>query len=83
LPLEIRLIVWGCVLLLVSIILEHYLREARRGITSRKVRDDYDSVRLLGMAGSAMLTPHSAPNAAPSFEGGGGRFGGGGATGRF
>lgn len=83
LPLEIRLIVWGCVLLLVSIILEHYLREARRGITSRKVRDDYDSARLLGVAGSAMLTPHSAPNAAPSFEGGGGRFGGGGATGQF
>lgn len=83
LPLEIRLIVWGCVLLFVSIILEHYLREARRGITSCKLRDDYDSVRVLGMAGGAVLTPHSAPNATPSFDGGGGRFGGGGTTGQF
>ena len=80
---EIRLIVWGFVLLIVSIILERCLRDARGGITSRRLREDSDSVGLLGIAGSAVLTPHSPPKAAPSFEGGGGRFGGGGATGRF
>jgi hypothetical protein len=83
LPLETRVIVWGCVLLVVSIILERYLREARGGITSRRLREESDSVGILGIAGSAVLTPHSPPKAAPSFEGGGGRFGGGGATGRY
>jgi hypothetical protein len=83
LALETRLIVWGCGLLLVSIILDRYLREARNGITSRKVRDTEDSAGILGIAGSAVLTPHSTPKAEPSFEGGGGRFGGGGATGRY
>jgi len=83
LALETRLIVWGCVLLLVSIILDRYLREARGGITSRKVRDRDDSAEILGIAGSAVLTPHSPPKAEPSFEGGGGRFGGGGATGQY
>jgi hypothetical protein len=82
LALETRLIIWGCLLLLVSIILDRYLREPRGGITSRKVRDD-DSVGILGIAGSAVLTPHSPPKAEPLFEGGGGRFGGGGATGRY
>jgi hypothetical protein len=83
LSLETRLIVWGCVLLIVSIVLERYLRQASSGITSRQVRDEGDSVGILGMAGSAVLTPHSHPNAAPSFEGAGGRFGGGGATGQY
>jgi hypothetical protein len=83
LSLETRLIVWGCVLLLVSIILERYLRVARSGITSRQVRREGDSVGILSIAGSAVLTPHSPPKAAPSFEGAGGRFGGGGATGQY
>ena len=83
LSLETRLIVWGCVLLVVSIILERYLREARGRITSRRLREESDSVGILGIAGSAVLTPHSPPKAAPSFEGGGGRFGGGGATGQY
>jgi hypothetical protein len=83
LSLETRLIVWGCTLLLVAIILERYLREARRGITSRKVRDEDDAAGILRIAGSAVLTPHSPPKAAPSFEGAGGRFGGGGATGQY
>lgn len=83
LSLETRLIIWGCVLLLVSIILERYLREARGGITSRRLREEGDSVGILGIAGSAVLTPHSPPKAAPTFEGGGGRFGGGGATGQY
>jgi hypothetical protein len=83
LSLETRLIVWGCVLLVVSIVLERYLQEARAGITSRRLREEGDSVGILGIAGSAVLTPHSSPKAVPSFEGSGGRFGGGGATGQF
>ncbi len=83
LSLETRLIVWGSVLLVVSIVLERYLRDARGGITSRRLREAGDSAGILGIVGSAVLTPHSSPKAAPSFEGGGGRFGGGGATGQF
>jgi uncharacterized membrane protein YgcG len=83
LALETRLIVWGCVLLLVSIVLDRYLREPRGGITSRKERDKDDSAEMLGIAGSAVLTSHSPPKAEPSFGGGGGRFGGGGATGGY
>src|SRR5215475_3459981 len=83
LALETRLIVWGCALLLVSIILDRYLRETRGGITSRKLRDMDDPAAILSIAGSAVLTPHSTPKAEPSFEGAAGRFGGGGATGRY
>lgn len=83
LSLETRLIVWGCVLLFGSILLERNLRVARRGITSRPVRDDGATPGILSLAGSAVLTPHAPPKAAPSFEGGGGRFGGGGAGGEY
>jgi hypothetical protein len=83
LPLEWRLIVWGSGLLLASMILERYLRVARRGITSRPLRDG-ESAGVLEMAGSAVLASHApSPGAAPSFEGGGGRFGGGGTGGEY
>jgi uncharacterized membrane protein YgcG len=83
LSLEGRLMLWGCVLFCASIALERYLRVTRGGITSRQVRDEGDSAGILGMAGSAVLTPQSPSQAAPSFDGGGGRFGGGGASGEF
>jgi len=83
LALETRLIVWGCVLLLVSIIFDRYLRETRGGITSRKLREMDDPAGILDIGGSALLTPHSPPKAEPSFEGGGGRCGGGGASGQY
>jgi hypothetical protein len=85
LPLEARLIVWGCVLLLASITLEGYLRVARGGITSRPLRTEGHSAGILGIAGSAVLTPHSPPPSVgtSSFEGGGGSFGGGGASSRY
>src|SRR5262249_54111610 len=82
LSLETRLILWGCVLLCASIALERYLRVTRGGVTSGPVRDEGDSVGILGIAGSAVLAPQS-PHAAPSLEGGGGRFGGAGASGEF
>ena len=84
LALETRLIVWGCVLLLVSVALERYLRVARHGITSRQLDDDEDSVGILEITGSAVLTPLSPPSkGSPSVEGGGGGFGGGGASGQY
>jgi hypothetical protein len=84
LSLEARLITWGCVLLLASIAIERYLRVPRGGITSRALREDGDSVGILAIVGSAVLTPQSPPHkATPSFEGGGGRFGGGGASGEY
>jgi hypothetical protein len=83
LPLEMRLIVWGGVLLVLSMMLERHLRVPRSGITSRPMRNEEDSERVLGIAGSAVLTPYSPPKAAPSFEGGGGGFGGGGASGEY
>jgi hypothetical protein len=82
LSLETRLILWGCVLLCASIALERYLRVTRGGVTSRPPRDEGESTGILGLAGSAVLAPQS-PQAAPSLEGGGGRFGGAGASGEF
>jgi hypothetical protein len=84
LSLETRLIVWGCVLLLVSMTLERYLRVARGGLTSRRLGEEKASVGVLEMAGTVVLTPDSPPpTTAPSFEGGGGRFGGGGSGGDY
>jgi hypothetical protein len=82
LSLEARLILWGCVLLCAAMALERYLRIARGGVTSRPLREAGDSAGILGMAGSAVLAAPS-PQTAPSFEGGGGRFGGAGASGEF
>jgi hypothetical protein len=84
LPLEARLIVWGCALLVVSMAVERYLRVARGGITSRQLRETADPAGILGIAGSAVLTPQSPPaQATPSFQGGGGGFSGGGASGKY
>ena len=84
LPLETRLILWGCVLLLISVILERYLRVMRHGITSRQVLDNDDKAGILSIFGSAILTPQSTQlKTAPLFQGGGGQFGGGGASGKF
>jgi hypothetical protein len=84
LSLEVRLIAWGCILLLISTSLERYLWAPRRGFTSRPVREDMRSSDVLEMAGSALLTPATQqPEAMPSMEGGGGQFGGGGAGGQY
>ncbi len=84
LSLEARLIIWGSVLLLVSIFLERHLRVARNGVTSRRLRNDEEPVGILEIAGSAVLTLSSTPpQTTPPLEGGGGRFGGGGASGGY
>lgn len=84
LALEWRLIVWGAVALALTIGLERYLRTPRRGITSVKLAGAADAFKLLPLLGAAALTPHAAagaPAADPKFTSGGGKFGGGGASG--
>jgi hypothetical protein len=84
LSLETRLIVWGSILLLVSVTVDRQLRIGRAGITSRPLREEEDSAGLVVLAGSAALTPQTAPQqAAAPFEGGGGGFAGGGASGKY
>ena len=84
LSLEARLIIWGSLLLLTSAFMERYLRVPRRGITSRPIRDAAVDTNLLSAAGAAALTPHGSPTGpSPSFEGRGGGFAGGGASGKF
>ena len=83
LSLEARLITWGCVLLLISTSLERYLRVPRRGFTSRP-SGDMRFGGVLEMVGGVLLSPTShPPKTAPSFEGGGGQFSGGGAGGQY
>jgi uncharacterized membrane protein YgcG len=84
LPLETRMIVWGLIAFVIAGALNRWLRTARGAVTSRTVRDDVGSVPLLEMAGSVAIAPHVRP-ASPdqTFEGGGGQFGGGGASGRW
>lgn len=81
-PMHWRLIADGAVLLVVAFVLERRLRNRDAGITSRVVGDEPAGLALAQLAGAAHLTP--APGAAPErFQGQGGDFGGGGASGRF
>jgi hypothetical protein len=82
--LETRLIVWGTMLLAVSIAIERFLKTPRGGITSRQLRDDH-LFDLLQLAGTVAITPHERPaeHGGPVLEGGGSSFGGAGAGGDF
>ena len=81
--LEVRLLIYGGVLLLATIALERWLRQPRRGVTS--IRLGLGAAN--GDAGAAALaTPSSAPPdpAAPAgVAGAGGQFGGAGAEDRY
>lgn len=85
-PTEAWLIGYGLIALLVGVLLDRHLREPRRGFTSRPLSDREGPLDLLQTAGAAVLT-HGSNAAAPQPEaqvtGGGGRFGGGGASGNF
>jgi hypothetical protein len=83
LPLEVRLIVWGSAGLVGALLLDRYLRTPRAGITSRRVGEGEDAFGLLQLVGAAALTPPSAQPPEAQFNGGGGRFDGGGASGRY
>ena len=83
---ETWLIAWGLFALVAGVTLERYLRQPRDGLTSASLTKGEGPLDLLQMAGSALLAHRAAPEpqpAAPGFEGGGGKFGGGGASGRY
>jgi hypothetical protein len=84
LALEVRLILWGCLLLLAAVVVERYLRVMRHGITSRQIVDGEHKAGVVSVFGSAILTPQSPPpQAGPALQGAGGQFGGAGASGKF
>ena len=76
----------GLVALTAGVTLDRYLREPRGGLTSAPLTKGEGPLDLLQIAGSALLAHRSAPEAPsdePGFTGGGGKFGGGGASGRY
>lgn len=83
---EAWLLGYGLVTLGAGVALDRYLREPRKGLTSASLTSREGPLDLLQTAGAAVLTQHNA-TAAPQPEapvtGGGGRFGGGGASGSF
>lgn len=83
---ETWLIAWGLGALIAGVALDRYLREPRGGLTSESLTRGEGPLDLLQVAGTALLAHRAAPEsqpAAPGFEGGGGKFGGGGANGRY
>jgi hypothetical protein len=82
--LEARLIVWGIVLLGVSIAIERLLRAPRYGFTSRQLDDDRLS-DLLQLTIAIPVGAHSVrpSESGPQLESGGSSFGGAGAGGDF
>lgn len=83
LALEVRLIVWGGTLLIAAVVLDRYLATTRSGFTSRALLGRDGNAGILSLAGSAVLTPVAGAKTEPTFEGGGGTFGGGGSSGEF
>lgn len=80
-----RLIFWGLITLGICLVLDRRLREPRRGITTQPLGNDLASQPLVQIAGAVRLGQPGAQQAAPqpSFQGDGGGFGGGGASGKF
>jgi uncharacterized membrane protein YgcG len=83
LPLQFKLIIWGTAALFLTLGLDRYLRTPRRGITSNKFAESSGSLDLLQLAGASALAPHSVQRPDAPFKGGGGTFGGGGASGDY
>jgi hypothetical protein len=87
LSLEMRLILWGALLFVGAFIAERLLHGRRSGITS-DVLETGGNADLLGLAGAAaagLQVHQTSPAAAvePSPQGGGGEFGGAGASGDY
>jgi hypothetical protein len=83
---ETWLILCGLVALAAGVALERYLRTPRNGLTSAPLTTREGPLDLLQIAGAALLAKRAGPEAPPAettFEGGGGKFGGGGASGRY
>ena len=83
---ETWLILCGLVALAAGVALERYLRTPRNGLTSAPLTTREGPLDLLQIAGAALLAKRAGPEAPPAestFEGGGGKFGGGGASGSY
>jgi len=83
---EAWLIGCGIAALVVGVALDRYLRESRNGFTSRPLTSREGPHDLLQTVGAAALAQRSSPDLSPSepaMSGGGGRFGGGGASGSY
>ena len=83
---ETWLIGCGVVALVAGVLLDRYLRQPRDGLTSAPLSTREGPLDLLQTVGAAVLSHRTAPDAqstAPGFEGGGGKFGGGGASRRY
>lgn len=83
---ETWLVAWGLGALIAGGALDRYLREPRSGLTSESLTKGEGPLDLLQVAGTALLAHRAAPESqstAPGFEGAGGKFGGGGASGRY
>lgn len=83
---ETWLVVCGLAALVAGVALDRYLRQPRNGLTSVASTDRNDPLDLLQTAGAALLAERTAREHCPSepaFTPGGGRFGGGGASGSY
>jgi uncharacterized membrane protein YgcG len=83
LALELRLIMWGTLALLMTLGLIAVLRRPRNGITSSEVEAGAGSLQLLELAGVSSLAQQGPVATGSAYEGAGGGFGGGGASGKF
>ena len=86
LPTETWLIVYGLAALVAALAVDRYLRPPRHGLTSESLTRREGPLDLLQTAGAAVLTQHASPEPPRSetpVTPGGGRFGGGGASGSY
>jgi hypothetical protein len=83
LSLEMRLMIWGAIALAIAIALDRVLRIPRAGVTSEKLRDGAGTLELLELAGAAVIARRDLPEQTSSIDPGDGRFGGGGARGKY
>jgi hypothetical protein len=83
---ETWLLAWGFAALIAGVALSRYLRQPRNGLTSAALTDGGGPLDLLQTAGATLLAQRTAPDgtaSASSYNPGGGRFGGGGASGNY
>jgi len=83
---ETWLVLGGLAALVTGVALDRYLRQPRNGLTSAALTDRDDPLDLLQTAGAALLAQRTAQDFSspePTFKPGGGRFGGGGASGNY
>jgi uncharacterized membrane protein YgcG len=80
---ETRLVVEGCVLLAACFALNRWLRSPRNGIGVQRPENDESTLDVIQQGGSLALGASHMKPVEPGFKGGGGTFGGGGASGHF